>query len=59
MSDQISELQTEITIQDLKIIAGVFELAASKGLFKASDLTMVGKIFDKIKESIAATVEWK
>jgi hypothetical protein len=57
MSDQTTELQTEITIQDLKVIAGVFELAASKGLFKASDLTLVGKIFDKIKESIAATVE--
>ena len=57
MSDQIAELQTEITIQDLKVIASVFELAASKGIFKASDLTVVGKIFDKIKESIAATVE--
>jgi hypothetical protein len=42
------ELQTELTINDLKIIANVIELATNRGLFKANDLTVVGKVFDKI-----------
>ena len=54
MSEQ-TELQTEITIQDLKVIASVIELASNKGLFKGSDLTVVGKIFDKIIDAVAAS----
>jgi len=42
------ELQTELTIQDLRIVANVIELATSKGLFKANDLSVVGRVFDKI-----------
>lgn len=42
------ELQTELTINDLKIIANLIELSTSKGLFKANDLTVVGRVFDKI-----------
>jgi len=54
MSEQ-TELQTEITIQDLKVIASVIELASNKGLFKGSDLTVVGKIFDKIKDAVTTS----
>jgi len=42
------ELQTELTVQDLRIVANLIELASGKGLLKASDLTVVGKVFDKI-----------
>lgn len=57
MSDHTKELQTDITVQDLKVILNIIELASSKGLFKGADLAVVGEVFNKIKESIKASEE--
>jgi len=42
------ELQTEITIQDLKIPANLIEAASARGVLKGADLTVVGGVYDKI-----------
>ena len=42
------ELQTEITLQDLKILANLIEAASARGVFKGADLTVVGGVYDKI-----------
>jgi len=42
------ELQTEITIQDLKILANLIEAASARGVLKGADLTVVGGVYDKI-----------
>jgi uncharacterized protein YaaQ len=52
LDTETQELQTDITVQDLRVILNIIELATSKGLLKAADLTIVGKIHDKILDSI-------
>jgi hypothetical protein len=42
------ELQTEITLQDLKILANLIEAASARGVLKGADLTVVGGVYDKI-----------
>ena len=39
------ELQTEITLQDLKILANLIEAASARGVLKGADLTVVGGVF--------------
>jgi len=49
MSDTtVQELQTEITLQDLKVIANLIEAASARGVLKGADLTVVGGVYDKI-----------
>lgn len=52
LDTETQELQTDITVQDLRIILNIIELVTSKGLLKAADLTIVGKIHDKILDSL-------
>jgi hypothetical protein len=52
LDTETQELQTDITVQDLRVILNIIELVTSKGLLKAADLTIVGKIHDKILDSI-------
>jgi hypothetical protein len=42
------ELQTEITLQDLKVLANLIEAASARGVLKGADLTVVGGVYDKI-----------
>jgi hypothetical protein len=42
------ELQTEITLQDLKVLASLIEAASARGVLKGADLTVVGGVYDKI-----------
>jgi hypothetical protein len=48
----IKELQTELTVTDLKIIAQIIDLASSKGLFKGSDMLAVGMVYKKIEDVV-------
>lgn len=52
LDTETQELQTDITVQDLRVILNIIELVTNKGLLKAADLTIVGKIHDKILDSI-------
>jgi hypothetical protein len=52
LDTETQELQTDITVQDLRVILNIIELVTSKGLLKAADLTIVGKIHDKILDSL-------
>ena len=38
----------EITIQDLAVIRSVIDAATQRGIFKATDLSVVGNVFDKV-----------
>lgn len=51
------EMQTEITIQDLRVMAQVIDLATQKGLFKAADIAVIGNIYNKIVEAINSNKE--
>ena len=55
MSTLSSELQTEITLQDLQLLSNLIDLAASKGILRAADLTVIGLVHDKISAVIKAS----
>jgi 2-phospho-L-lactate transferase/gluconeogenesis factor (CofD/UPF0052 family) len=48
MTDQNQELQTELTISDLRAIANIIDHAASKGAYRASDFAAIGGVYNKI-----------
>jgi len=52
---QTTDLQTEITISDLKLIASLIDLATNKGILRAADLTLIGGVYDKIVNVIKST----
>jgi len=42
------ELSTNLTLSDLKVISQLIEVCSVRGVFKASELTVVGDIYNKI-----------
>jgi hypothetical protein len=49
MTESINdEIQTELTITDLRNIALIIETCTSKGFFQAGDLVTVGDLYNKI-----------
>lgn len=52
--ESVRELSTNLTISDMKIISNIIQLASSKGLFKPSEFTIVGSIFEKINNIVAS-----
>ena len=46
--DSNQELQTELTLSDIKVITQVFDACASKGLFHPSDFNNLGEIYKKL-----------
>jgi len=42
------ELETELTLSDIKVITQVFDACASKGLFHPSDFNNLGEIYKKL-----------
>ena len=48
MTTDNEENKIEITPNDLLVIRQVMEAASQAGIFKASDLTAVGAVFDKV-----------
>jgi len=53
--ETVREVSTNLTISDMKVISNIIQLASSRGLFKPTEFTVVGTIFEKIN-SILATV---
>jgi len=52
---QTTEVQTEITVSDLKLLASLIDLATNKGILRAADLTLIGGVYDKIVSVIKLT----
>jgi hypothetical protein len=49
MSEQAQEAQgVELTIQDLAVIRSIIDTASTRGAFKANELEVVGKTFNKL-----------
>jgi hypothetical protein len=49
MSEQAQEQQgVELTVQDLAVIRSIIDTASSRGAFKANELEVVGKTFNKL-----------
>jgi hypothetical protein len=46
--DPNQELQTELTLSDIKVITQMFDACASKGLFHPSDFNNLGEIYKKL-----------
>lgn len=46
--DPNQELQTELTLSDIKAITQMFDACASKGLFHPSDFNNLGEIYKKL-----------
>lgn len=42
------EQKIEINMNDLAVLRGVVEAATRAGVFKANDLTIVGRVYDKL-----------
>ena len=45
---QVKEISSNLTISDMKLINTLIEGVAAKGLFKPSDFTIFGSIYEKI-----------
>ena len=43
-----TEIQTELTINDLRNIALIIELCNTKGIFPTKDLVAIGTIYNKL-----------
>jgi len=49
MSEQTQEAQgVELTVQDLAVIRSIIDTASTRGAFKANELEVVGKTFNKL-----------
>ena len=47
----------QITIQDLQVIRGVIDAATRGGVLGAGDLTVVGKVHDKVHKIVEDFIE--
>jgi len=47
-NDPAREISSNLTLSDMKAINTLIEVASVKGIFKASDLTLFGAIYEKI-----------
>jgi hypothetical protein len=53
MSDTADkEISTDLTLSDLKIINNLIEVAATKGIIRPADYTILGNIYEKIASII-------
>jgi hypothetical protein len=48
-------VQTGLTVQDLTLTLQVIQVAASRGAFKADELTSVGGLYDRIFKFLEST----
>lgn len=49
MSEQTQEAQgVELTVQDLAVIRSIIDTASTRGAFKANELEVVGKTYNKL-----------
>lgn len=48
------ETNTQLTLADLASIHNLLEAATSRGAFKASELSQVGAVYDKLSAFLAA-----
>jgi len=46
-----------ITISDLDTIKNLINLAATRGAFRAEELSMVGTVYDKLTAFLSAVIE--
>ena len=53
MTDPNQELQTELTLSDLKVILNIIDYASAKGIFKTIDFTTIGSVYNKIVNVLA------
>jgi len=49
-----TELVTNLTLGDLKILASLIDACAVKGILRANELTLVGGVYDKISSILAS-----
>ncbi|MBV22743.1 MAG: hypothetical protein CMA53_01400 [Euryarchaeota archaeon] len=56
MTTENEKPQIDITPSDLMIIRQVFDAATQAGIFKASDLTAVGGVFDKVNAIVEGMI---
>ena len=45
---------SQLTLSDLASLHGMIEAACSRGAFKASEMSQVGQVFDKLSNFLAA-----
>lgn len=43
-----TEIQTEITINDIKLMLSIIDLASARGLFKGNEMSVVGNLYEKL-----------
>jgi hypothetical protein len=59
MNDEVkTEVENnDITLNDLSIVRSIIDLASTRGAFKASEMSAVGKTYDKLSAFLAAVAE--
>jgi hypothetical protein len=51
---ETTELVTNLTLGDLKLLTSLIDACAVKGLLRATELTLVGCVYDKINSILAS-----
>lgn len=54
MSENNTELSTNLTVGDIKVIATLIESCSLRGFFKAAELSIIGGVYDKVKSVLSA-----
>lgn len=49
-------MENNITIADLNILKNIIDLASTRGAFRASEMTQVGEVYDKLTVFLEAVV---
>jgi len=57
MDNKEIEVSTQITVKDIQLMKGILESCASRGVFKANELSVVGSLYDKLVVTIKTIVD--
>jgi hypothetical protein len=50
-------MENNITIADLNLLKNIIDLAATRGAFRAAEMTEIGEVYNKLSEFLNAVVE--
>lgn len=59
MNEDKTELTTDLTVSDMKIMASIIDVCAQRGTFKIQEYSMVGNLHAKLTAVLATVTDSK
>jgi len=51
---ETAELVTNLTLGDLKLLVSLIDVASSRGILRANELTIIGNLYDKLNSILSS-----